>query len=80
MLNGSSTDIAQLPAEVRIFRVGALDKGEDVAGKETSVDLPGEEDLFAFHIEVSVQPPPTEVGGEVASAELHLDPEKGFAG
>ena len=65
----SDVDIAQLPAEVRIFRA-EQDKGEDVAGKETSVDLPGNEDRFAFHIEVSVQP--SVDGGEVAMQSYSL--------
>ena len=65
----SDVDIAQLPAEVRIFRAGQ-GQGEDVAGKETSVDLPGNEDRFAFHIEVSVQP--SVDGGEVVMQTYSL--------
>ena len=45
-------EVVQRRAEVRIFRA-EQEKGEDVAGKETKVDLPGE-DRFTFRIEVSV--------------------------
>ena len=66
LMNG---EVVQRRAEVRIFRA-EQDKGEDVAGKETSVDLPGNEDRFAFHIEVSVQP--SVDGGEVAMESYSL--------
>ena len=62
-------EVVQRRAEVRIFRA-EQDKGEDVAGKETSVDLPGNEDRFAFDIEVSVQP--SVDGGEVVMQNYSL--------
>ena len=62
-------EAVQRRAEVRIFRA-EQDKGEDVAGKETSVDLPGNEDRFAFDIEVSVQP--SVDGGEVVMQTYSL--------
>ena len=66
LINGK---VVQRQAEVRIFRAGQ-DKGEDVAGKETSVDLLGEEDRFSFDIEVSVQP--SEDGGEAVMQNYSL--------
>ena len=63
-------EVAQRRAEVRIFREGASDKGGNVAGKETSVDLLGGEDRFSFRIEVSVQP--SEDGGEAVMHNYSL--------
>ena len=62
-------EVVQRRAEVRIFRA-EQDQGEDVAGKETSVDLPGNEDRFAFDIEVSVQP--SVDGGDVVMENYSL--------
>ena len=67
LMNG---EVVQRQAEVRIFREGASDKGGNVAGASVGMDLPVDEDRFAFLIEVSVQP--SEAGGEAVMQNYSL--------
>ena len=63
-------EVVQHQAEVRIFRGEPLDKGGDVAGASVEVNLPSDEDLFTFHIEVSV--PSSVDGGDAVMQNYSL--------